>query len=365
MGKYSLENYEIYKTRKIRPVLLQTAPDNYGRGQITYIECSWAELEPQRGCYNLASVLDEVSKTTNPVLFIKPDYPQWMEACPEECFARLIRRAGSYLAEKEYHPIGVVISTISNSIVEWNAYLDGFPNTSLFADLHNHELIRYLKSKHQEFGLRITCSEDHWIECCEELADQSLQNNWERNPTLLHVLEDTCGAQVRKQAEQWHAGFSNKQLDLGYNIALRRLTYPEEVSGSGVLPARFWFVNNGSAPCYSELNIKIKLAKDKETYIISALNAPSGWPVGDIIHNEMIKLTDLKTGNYSLSVGLFHKHNAPVLMGIDQQAKDGFYKMGEIKIDDKNRDALKDVWDHYYPEGYYPLEDPQAPETSS
>ncbi|ROR27400.1 hypothetical protein EDD66_10697 [Mobilisporobacter senegalensis] len=363
MGKYSLENYEIYKTKKIRPDLLKTATDNYGRGQITYINCSWADLEPKRGCYKLESILDEVSKTANPVLILKPDYPDWINIYPEECFARFIRRVGSFFLGKDIRLIGVVISTIGNNVIEWNAYIEGFKDITLFADVHNYELIRFLKNENQNFGLWISCNEDNWISCCEDLASQNLQCNWERKPTLLHVIEDSCGFQVIRQSKQWHAGFSNKKLDLGFLLALRRLTYPDKVSSNGVLPMRFWFANNGDSPCYNELCIKLQLVRGDESYIIPLLNSPTNWHVGDIIHNEIIQLPNLLEGNYSISVGLFYKNNDPVYMAINQNNMDGFYKMGELTIDYTNRDNLKNVWEYYYPEGYYPLEDPQSPES--
>ncbi len=361
MGKYSLENYELYKTKKIRPVL-KASSDNYGRGPVNYITCSWADLEPRRGCYNMDFILEEVSKAFNPVLVIKPDYPDWIKDNPLECFARLIRRVGSCFMKREIMLIGIVITSISNSVVEWEAYIDGFKTVTLFADIHNYELIRFLKNKNQEFGLRISFGEANWIQACEDLACQNLQDNWERKPTLLHVLDEACGLQVKRQALQWHAGFSNKELDLGFHIALRKLTYPENVSSKGVLPVRFWFVNNGSAPCYGSLCINLQLVREDKIYVIPVPNSPVGWPVGDIIHNEKIPLPSLEEGIYSLAVGLFHKHNVPVGMGIDQKSTDGFYKMGDIRIDHVNRDYINNIWEHYYPEGYYPLEDPGEPE---
>lgn len=49
MGKYSLENYEKYKTYKIRPQPLGTHPKNLGRGRGSFLNIPWAELEPERG----------------------------------------------------------------------------------------------------------------------------------------------------------------------------------------------------------------------------------------------------------------------------------------------------------------------------
>ncbi len=360
MGKYSLENYEIYKTRKIRP-LFKTPPANSGRGQINYITCSWAELEPKRGCYELETLLDKAAKTFNPVLVIKPDYPKWVTDYPEECFAGLIRRTGSYFKKKDISLAGVMIFSIRNNPVEWNAYMEGFQEITLFADLDNYGLIRFLKDKNREFGLRISCGEENWIRCCEALAEQGLQNNWQRKPALLHVLDPVCGVQVKRQSSGWHCGFSNQNLDLGFQIMLRRLTYPKTVSSMGVLPARFWFVNTGSAPCYGELSIKLKLVRGDETFLIPVTDSPS-WHIGDIIHNEIIQLPSLLEGSYSLSAGLFYKQQLPVYMGIDGECGDGFYQLGELEVDHTNRDSLKNVWEHYYPEGYYPLEDPAAPE---
>jgi len=224
-------------------------------------------------------------------------------------------------------------------------------------------LIRYLKNCQKDFGLTVTCSEDNWIECCEAFASQGLQSTWEKQPVILHITDTSCGYHIKREALRWHAGFSNIRMDLGFNLTIRRLTYPNNVSSNGVLPIRFWFVNNGSAPCYRKFNILIKLEQDETKYIIPLTVDTRSWLLGDITHNEMVQLPVMKDGTYTLSVGSFFEDKTAMYLNIQGKKSGEYYEMGSIDVDTINRDDLKHVWENYYPEGYYPLEDPQSPDT--
>ena len=128
------------------------------------------------------------------------------------------------------------------------------------------------------------------------------------------------------------------------------------------MPLRFWFVNTGTSPCYDQLKLKVKLSIEKQQWIIDLAIKGSHWMLGEIVENKIAVLPDLKPGNYTVSIGLFSK-NQPILLDIDASLQDGFYQVGQVDVDTQNRDELFHIWDTYYPEGYYPLEDPKAPES--
>lgn len=361
MGKYSLENYEKYKAYKIRPRQLHSAPNNKGRGQFQTIKVKWKDLEPERGDYDLHNLLNLISKATNPVLQIEAEAPSWVREHTSEYFASFIRKVGSALIG--FHQLeGIIITEMEASSQEWDAFIDAFDEHCLLADINNFRLIKYLTIHNIPFGLIVPCSESNWIDCCEKFAAYNLQEIWKKRPVLLQIEDDSCGTHIGRQALAWHASMANLNMNLGYCISLRRLTYPKQVSSGGALPLRFWFVNTGSAPCYHDFTVRIRLQKGDKIYEIPLNTNGDDWSLGDITYNEIVKLPEVIPGNYTLSLGIFFKDHSPMRLNMDCKKNGGFYELGMIEIDLVDRKEYFHIWDDYYPEGYYPLEDPQSPD---
>ncbi|OBZ17126.1 DUF4832 domain-containing protein [Bacillus sp. FJAT-26390] len=361
MGKYSLESYEKYKSIKIRPNPLPRNENLLKNGPFTYVSFSWVELEPTRGEYRLEKVKEAISTATNPILVLKPDLPLWVKEHANDCFAALIRKVGSYI-DTVSRLAGVVISTLAESNEEWSAYIDSFEELNLLADLHNERLIHYLREHSRGFGLLVKCSEHNWIACCEAFAKQKLQHVWKSYPVVLHITDNVCGPHIRRESYRWHASLSNLNAELGYSLALRRLTYPETVSSEGSLPLRFWFVNTGSARVYREFSLWVKLEQGDVSYELPMRAATQFWLTGDLVHNEIIQLPNMEPGNYKLSIALFFKDRSYIKLDIQSNEQDGYYEAGTVEVKVTSEDPLLNIWDSYYPEGYYPLEDPKVPE---
>lgn len=361
MGKYSLENYEKYKTVKFRPYPLPSNDAQSRNGAFQYVSYSWNELEPTRGEYKLEQLKTALKSARNPILWIKPDLPLWVKGHADECFAAFIRKVGSYI-DSDSRLEGVVISTLADGKEEWNAYMDSFEFTTLLADLHNARLIQYLREHGRGFGLIVNCSEDNWITCCEAFAKQKLQQVWKSYPVVLHFTDNVCGPNSRRESHRWHASLSNLEIELGYDLTLRRLTYPENVSSGGSLPLRFWFVNTGTSRNYREFRLWVKLVQGDVSYEIPIHAATESWLTGDLVHNEIIQLPDMPPGNYTLSFGLFFEDRTFINLNIQSNVQDGYYEAGTVNVEITSEDPLLNIWDTYYPEGYYPLEDPKLPE---
>lgn len=360
MGKYLLENYEIYKQYKIRPKPLNEDLKNRGRGQFNIVNINWADFEVARGNYQVNKLFTLINRADNPVLTIGPDCPSWVTDNESDYFASFIRQVGSCL--KDNHKLEGVIVTSEKSFVQvWDAYIDAFSDFILFVDINNKDLINYFNIHKKDFGLIIRCSENNWLDACEKLAEEHLQDVWKSNPVLLQIEENCVGTNISKQAAFWHASMANLKMDIGYRIELRRLTYPKTVSTNGALPLRFWFVNTGSAPCYHEFNMYLRLKNENNIYDIPLNVNSRSWLIGDIIHNEIAKLPDMVPGRYKVLVGIFFKDNTPMNLNINNDVENGFYDLGLIDVDAVCRDEYFHIWDNYYPEGYYPLEDPQSP----
>lgn len=360
MGKYALEHYSPYETYKIRPLLLSKATVNPGRGQYRLVELTWEELEPHRGKYDLKRLKGALAEVHNPVLSIKQVLPAWLEKGQEESFKHLIRRIASALNNEKL--IGVAVSTEDYSQGIWDAYLEAFEGIPLLVSLEQEALLQYLKDHEYPFGLIVNCSEDNWVSCCEKFAGHRLQNTWQRMPVLLQIEEESPGENIRREGLRWHAGLSSRLMDVGYDFSIRRLAYPKKIASKGALPLRFWLVNRGSAPCYLDYSLRLRLERGGEQQEF-VLNIDKGaWKMGDITHNEIISLPELPLGEYGLSVGIFFADKSPMELNIQMEEKDGYYRLGTVEVCKDTDVDLAHAWDDFYPDGYYPLEDPQLPD---
>lgn len=361
MSQYSLENYEKYKTKKIRPQPLSKSEHVSNHGLFEYVAFSWKELEPARGEFRLEAVKEALNAAKNPILVLTPDLPLWVKDYADDCFAALIRKVGSYI-DSDRRLAGVVISTLADRKEEWNAYIDSFETQTLLADLQHDRLIQHLRDRSRGFGLLVKCSEENWIECCEAFTRNHLQKVWKSYPVVLHVTDGVCGPHCRREAYRWHAGLSNVNIGLGYDLVLRRLTYPETVSSRGSLPLRFWFVNTGSSRIYQKFQLWVQLKQGDFSYELPLIAATHSWLTGDLVHNEIIPLQDMPPGTYTLSLGLFFEDRSFISLHIRNQQQDGYYETGTIQVEITDEDPLMNIWDTYDPEGYYPLEDPKLPD---
>lgn len=358
MGQYSLVNYEKYKTHKIRPPHSLDYPDNWGGKKFTVLSVSWQKIEPKAGCFDLSSVENSLSHLTNPLLHIDLTPPAWATSPLENLHKSVILKLGSLLDNGEF--IGVFWDTTQIPVSLADTLLLAFSKTPLIVDLTNHPAQNYLQKQNYPFGLYISCSEKDILVCCEQLARQNLQHNWKFSPIILQLPPDSSKDFFLHEVKKWHIAFSNTSLEIGYKIELRKLAYPKEVSASGALPLRFWFVNTGTAPCYSSISVKLRISNDDEVHEIDLHTAGLFWKTGDIIYNEIARIPAIQSGEYNLSIALFiGKHNVKLANSLDYS--DGFYALGKVIVDYQNRDDLFHIWDDYYPEGYYPLEDPQTP----
>ena len=76
----------------------------------------------------------------------------------------------------------------------------------------------------------------------------------------------------------------------------------------------------------------------------------------------MVPLKDMLPGEYTLSIALFSKTGRISLCIYRTRKEDGYYEAGMIQVEISDDDPLRNIWDDYDPEGYYPLEDPVNPE---
>lgn len=356
---FTLDSYEKYETVLVRPQpRMQAEP---GSGRFTYVEAAWNELEPSRGTYVLEGMKEAMRAAARPILVLRPVPPSWAAEDPAGCYASFVRKVGSAV-DADGLLEGVVITAVSDGPDEWNAFMDAFEAVPLLADLHLAEMIRHLQERGRAFGLLVSCSEANWVECCEAFARQQLQRVWRHSPVVLHVADSSAGPAVAREALRWHASLSNVDMGLGSRLALRRMTYAASAASGGSLPLRLWFGEAGSARRYRELALRLRLSREGAVYEIPLRADTQAWLTGDLVHNEMLRLPETVPGDYAVALGAFAEDGSPVRLPIEGQGDDGYYEAGTLRIEGLGVDPHLGIWDTYYPEGYYPLEDPKLPD---
>ncbi len=200
---------------------------------------------------------------------------------------------------------------------------------------------------------------DGWTDTAWMLAEKGLQRHWREHPVYAW-LNSPPDEWKKAELMNWHVKAANFDAALGADVRLRRLTCPKTLSSGGALPLRLWFDNAGSSPVYGAMRVVIRL-DGKETFDI-ALNTKPGLlrKVGDIVHNEIVRLPDMRPGTYAMSVGVSGPDGV-FRMNVAGEEHEGFHALCDVPVDGIPRPELFHAWDDYYPEGYYPLEDPKEP----
>ncbi|WP_099204078.1 DUF4832 domain-containing protein [Scatolibacter rhodanostii] len=361
MGQYALEYYEKYKTHKIRPVISSRHPDNWGCKQFTPLHVSWQAIELKPGLFDISSVEKILLDVKNPLLILDLSPPPWAQEPLADLHKSFILKLGSMFDKGQF--IGVWLAPHQFSAMIADTFQSAFKNTPIIIDLTDTQAQNYFKYRNQPFGIQVSCLPEEFLSYRELFARQNLQHIWKSSPVILQMPKTAYTSETYTQAQKWHVSFSNVLMDTGYRLELRKLAYPKEVSSRGALPLRFWFVNTGTAPCYQTIRLKVRLSCDSNVYDISLKTENMSWSIGDIIYNEIVPLPEITVGEYTLSLGLWIEEHA-LQIANQLEFHHDFYMLGKILVDEQNRDDLFHIWDTYYPEGYYPLEDPQAPNES-
>ena len=363
MGKYSLENYEQYRTIKCRPAALSGHIANPGAGSFFAVQCAWKETEPVRGGFCFEKTQDMLHNASTVLLELNPEPPEWAEGLgplEREALAdSWLRRAAVELGNGR----GSFAACLSAPVEErlQTAFFLGFFRTWRLLRPNDAPGIALARRENWSFGLLAEIGSSP-LDACESFARQGLQSIWEHAPVLVRSRGANADWYGRL-AKQWRAAACEQtDFSTGYRLELRRLTYPAALTSGGAAPLRFWWTNSGESPCYLKTEIRIRLVRGGAEYPLPLGDRPVFWPVGDRVWNEIIRLPDLETGEYALEYGVFLPDGTPLRLASEGAVGGGWYRAGNMPLDRHPRPELERAWESYYPEGYYPLEDPAHPE---
>ncbi len=356
--EHSLELYEQYPTVRCRPVCTGAA-----LAEAMEIRClHFAELAPEKGVFHFDRVPPAGKPGGTTLLSLDVTPPAW--ASHFEDAAAFVRLLGAFLQGGASYT-GVLVE-LADVPVEarpamGRAFRAGFDKAALIALAEDEVTLSFFRRENIPFGLLLDASQGI-LAVREALATRHLQRVWETAPVLLLAKNHPELPQaLRKAAEGWHVAAADIQGIKPGRMALRRVTYPAAVAADGALPIRFWWQVVGQSPLYGWTKVVAKLVHAGGDAALALDDEKPIRMLGDATHNQIVKLPKLPMGEYALWVGVQGQDGRLLPLAMDAPVKEGFYEIGKVTLDDVPRPELFAAWDHYYPEGYYPLEDPKLP----
>lgn len=244
----------------------------------------------------------------------------------------------------------------------------GYGTTSLLPEsslpiltINNEDGITTARRAHLSFALLLEVSDATRLDVATRIAQLCLQRHWERQPVYA-AINGKVTPLLLDDLLRWHVRGANTEALPGCDLQLRRLICAHTLSTMGAMPLRLWFVNAGHCPIYEPLfcfihlrgaNIRADLPLQTDPFLFRKL--------GDIVHNEVLNLPQLPSGEYCLSLSLRDSQGQVFKLNLADEHENGSYVLGTLMVDQQPRPELFNIWDNYYPEGYYPLEDPKEP----
>lgn len=354
-GKYSLEAYRRYPEARVCPPLSAAKP-----AQLAIAEVSWRKAEAKRGEY--AFDIPKV-QSGHTLLNVNLEAPDWAREGQAGLAASFVRRLG-----KETNGGAAFSGVLLNRTPLWaedtckelaRAFADAFDNSFLIVSPKDG-LAEILKAEDIPFGLVLNLS-GGILPLRTQLAQGGLQRVWQKCPVFVKGAAPEGAQEAEKVVRGWHAAAAEGKETDGCRVALRRLTFPAQVSAGGALPLRLWWQNMGTSPLYGKSTVRLRLSGGGITKEIAVHDEKETRIPGDAVHNEIIQLPQMPAGEYTLQCAVFCEHKGFLPLANDVPGENGWYTMATITLDDVKRPEAYEAWNGYYPEGYYPLEDPKLP----
>ncbi|NLR79858.1 DUF4832 domain-containing protein [Chitinophaga eiseniae] len=250
-----------------------------------------------------------------------------------------------------------------------DAYTDHFRKTPLIALLTDKKTNEYALSK-APIGWRIDCLGDmggfdkNWSHMYdyypEGIINFGMRDAWKKGPVSLEVCwviqkwkdEGWDINYIIDQSLKWHISSFNAKSSavpkewwpavnrwlnsMGYRFALRKFTYPREISRGANLTFTSWWENKGVAPVYrKDFSLAIRLTNGSHTVVRTTDADICSWLPGDNLYDSAIQLPfEMPAGDYQLDIGITDRQtNEPrVNLAIEGRTADGWYRLGRITV---------------------------------
>ncbi len=260
-----------------------------------------------------------------------------------------------------------------------DAYVDTFTKTPLMMLLYPGNACRYALSK-RAVGYRADClgdmrspgvhEADHkyfqpgtWCHMLDfyprMIITAGMQDAWKKAPISFEVCWvvqhwHDMGWDIDyiiDQSLKWHISSFNAKSSpipavlqpkidrwlkkMGYRLAVRRFTFPEQVARGEVMPFTSWIENLGVAPCYKPFEFAIRLRGEAGSFVFRTSANIIDWLPGDSVFDSAIRLpADIPPGAYEVQVGIVDPRTdePAVKMGMAGRTSDGWYRMDHVTV---------------------------------
>ena len=241
--------------------------------------------------------------------------------------------------------------------------------------LGDDEALARMHASGLPFALILPVGSEPLPEIGWRIAQAALQSHWRTGPVFVEWasadVQSVCAeaqapvavrfGDIRREAVRWHAAGCCGIPGFGSRVELRKASWSLKATAGGMLPVRLWWVSTGTSPCYGSHPVVLRLSDGHAFHDLPLQEDIGRFIEGDDTTNRMIRLPDMPPGRYTVSIGAMGYPLAIGDVGLGPPDGDGFFPLGAIDLDCEPRAWMQEVWNTYYPEGYYPLEDPEVP----
>ena len=318
----------------------------------------------------------------------EPEFPFWRidpnTTDYPALWARLIRE---FARRYDGHP---VISSVDMAIVgAWgegggtefmdydamktiiHAYVDGFRHTPLQSLLHDPRSLKCIRDCRAKVGFRVDCLGDmggfhgerwsHMLDFYpENIENFEMGDAWRDAPVVFeacwhmndwylegwdidYIIDESLKWHISSYnskgttvPEAWRASVERWVRRMGYRFEIHEMAWQSEAAAGDDWTVEMLVLNTGVAPCYHNYAPVIRLRGAERVVDIPLDEDIRTWmPDEEHFSAWTVKLPDeLEAGEYEVSLGfLTGLEQRPTLMlAIENEQADGFYKMGHVRV---------------------------------
>ena len=312
-------------------------------------ECITAEESAVSGGSGLATSLREAARyaaerNISLLLRIAPEIPEACEGITER-FLRFLEKAGGLAqAYPNFYSIEVVVPDVAECRKSENreriidAYFRDFPNAYKIFPLNREDLLSAVVARrgHEGFGLLID-GDMPVYGTAKRLAEYGLRDMWRKAPVYLRAGEVTEG--MLTEAARLHvSGVDSKtKIDdfllagLGHRLQIRRADVSEKSRAGGELAVELWIVNVGTAPCYHDASVRLRLYCAETGAVCdydTGRSVSDCYPGEDRFLSLRFPVGMMVKGKYELMAGIFEKNTGyPIMTANSGGYSDGYCSM--------------------------------------
>ena len=371
-------------------------PDN----TVAYIRILWKEFEPEQGKYNYAfieEILEQAKAHGQTLMFRlmphstceRDDVPDWLKKmmpCPArpegmrvkdsptdprylKLFGQAIEKFGLRFDKEETLDcmdvsLGGAWGEGSQDFADedmkalMDIYIRVFPNTKLFGQLSNSEMLRYISAK-RPIGWRAdgTGSPRHMNELFPPRIEALPKDLWKTAPVSFEsywwISEwyrqgwDIDG--IIAKTLEWHISTFNTKsfpiqyelqekierwlVKMGYRFVLREIEHADVLEAGETTEITLKIENVGVAPIYNQLPLVLRLKGDKETVEFTTDIDIRKWLPG--AYTEKVKIAlpkDIPSGEYALELRIGGGNKPSVRLAVCVEKTDEWHSLSFVTV---------------------------------